>query len=85
MFGFWLCILIEVHCIGLQVCGVSKTIERDGALGVYHHMVRVVVVTLKEPHPARTGVGTTTHLLLVHSLTIDIEVSVTIGIGVYCL
>ena len=74
-----------MHGICLQVCLVSNVVKGYGALRVNLNVVRVIVVTLKEPHPTWTGVGTTTHLLLVHSLAIDIEVAITIGVWIYSL
>ena len=46
-------------------------------------MVWIVVFTVEEPHPARTGTGTTIHLLLIHPLSIDVQVSVTISVRIH--
>ena len=76
------CILIKMHNISLHIGSMINIVKLDFVLRVNLYVIGITIGALKEPHPTRTGAGTTSHLLIIHGLTIDIQVSVTIRIRI---
>ena len=85
VFGVRIIVLLEMYGVGLQIGVMAYIIIGDGASGTYRHVIGVVGIACRiseVPHPARTGIGTTIHLFLVHRSAVDIHVAITVGIGI---
>ena len=85
MHGIRIGILIEMHGVGCQIGIIVNTIICDGTLGAYAHMVWILIITYKIPHPTRTGTCTTVKLLTLHGTTIDVHVAITVTVRIDCL